>query len=82
VAVDKVEKAEKKPVVSETAAPAEKFDLIAYFKEAREELDKVVWPTREQLLSESAAVFLMVLVSTLFLYAVDSLFHTLAKLVF
>lgn len=82
MAVDKAEKTEKQPVVSETKAPATKFNLITYLKESREELDKVVWPTREQLISESAAVFLMVLISALFLYGIDSLFSALAKLVF
>jgi preprotein translocase subunit SecE len=80
VAVDKVEK--QQPVVSETATPAEKFNLVVYLKEVREELDKVVWPSREQLISESAAVFLMVLISTLFLFGVNSLFHALSTLIF
>ncbi|NET14656.1 MAG: preprotein translocase subunit SecE, partial [Okeania sp. SIO1H6] len=27
----------------------ESFQLLAFFKETKEELDKVVWPSREQL---------------------------------
>jgi len=69
--------------------PPEKFDLAQslkqvpeYLKSVRAELDKVQWPNRQQVISESAAVFLMVMISALFIYLVDSLFHTLARLVF
>ncbi len=63
-------------------AVAEKFNLPVYLKEVREELKKVSWPGRQQVISESAAVFLMVVISATFIYLVDSLFSTLSKLVF
>ncbi|WP_245395510.1 preprotein translocase subunit SecE [Anthocerotibacter panamensis] len=78
MAVDKA----SKPVIPASESPAEKFNLVTYFKEVRAELDKVQWPNRQQVISESAAVFLMVLVSALFIYLVDSLFHFLAGLLF
>jgi len=78
VAVDKA----NKPVAATEPAPTEKFDLRIYLKDVRTELEKVLWPSREQVISESAAVFLVVLVAATFIYLIDSLFHTLAALVF
>jgi len=48
----------------------------------RNELKKVIWPTRQQLISESFAVILMVVASTLLIYLVDSLFAWLSRQVF
>ncbi|MEA5509953.1 preprotein translocase subunit SecE [Crocosphaera sp. UHCC 0190] len=42
--------------------------------ETKEELAKVVWPSRQQLLSESAAVILMVSLVATVIYLVDNLF--------
>ena len=42
--------------------------------ETKEELAKVVWPSRQQLLSESAAVILMVSLRATVIYLVDNLF--------
>ena len=50
------------------------FQVKEFVNETKEELAKVVWPSRQQLLSESAAVMLMVtLVSTL-IYLIDKFF--------
>ncbi len=79
--LDKANK--QQPVANaEPTAPAEKFNLVTYLQDVRVELGKVMWPSRQQVISESAAVFLMVLVSTLFIFLIDSLFHSIAKLVF
>nr|WP_263971803.1 preprotein translocase subunit SecE [Leptolyngbya ohadii] len=48
----------------------------------REELDKVVWPSRQQLISESVAVILMVTLSATLIYLVDQLFGWAARQVF
>ena len=58
------------------------FDARAFFKGTREELGKVVWPTRQQLISESAAVILMVGLSATFIYLVDKLFGWASRQVF
>ncbi len=42
--------------------------------ETKEELAKVVWPSRQQLLSESAAVILMVILVATVISLVDNLF--------
>ncbi|HEY9907522.1 MAG TPA: preprotein translocase subunit SecE [Thermosynechococcaceae cyanobacterium] len=51
-------------------------------KETKDELDKVVWPSRQQLISESLAVILMVILSATLIYLVDNLFTWASKQVF
>jgi len=58
------------------------FKALTFLQETKEELDKVVWPSRQQLISESAAVILMVSLSALLIYLVDQLFSWLATQVF
>jgi preprotein translocase subunit SecE len=48
----------------------------------KEELEKVVWPSRKQWVSESVAVLLMVTLSASLIYLVDGLFAWAAKQVF
>ena len=42
--------------------------------QTKEELAKVVWPSRQQLVSESAAVILMVILVSTIIYLIDNLF--------
>ncbi len=58
------------------------FNLGEFFKGTREELDKVVWPSRQQLISESIAVILMVGLSATLIFFADKLFTWAAKQVF
>ena len=46
----------------------------AFFSQTQEELAKVVWPSRQQLFSESAAVILMVILVATIISLVDKLF--------
>ena len=64
----------------EITAPG--FNPTGFFKETREELDKVVWPSRQQLISESLAVLLMVILSASLIYLVDNFFNWGAGQVF
>lgn len=50
------------------------FSPSTFFQETKEELDKVVWPSRQQLISESVAVILMVTLSASLIYLVDRFF--------
>ena len=50
--------------------------------DTKQELAKVVWPSRQQLLSESVAVMLMVTVVATLIYLVDQIFGWLAGKVF
>lgn len=69
------EKAEAKETTSE-------LNLGGFFNETKEELAKVVWPSRQQLISESVAVILMVILVATIIYLVDNVFHWLAGMVF
>lgn len=71
----------KKDEAQEVAASSG-FDPVGFFKETREELDKVVWPSRQQLISESLAVLLMVILSASLIYLVDNFFNWGAGQVF
>jgi preprotein translocase subunit SecE len=58
------------------------FNVNNFIQGIREEFDKVVWPSRQQLLSESAAVLLMVTLSAALIFLVDKLFTWAAQQVF
>ncbi|MBD2136887.1 preprotein translocase subunit SecE [Anabaena sp. FACHB-1237] len=58
------------------------FSLNNFIQGSKEELEKVVWPSRQQLVSESAAVLLMVTLSASLIYLVDALFGWAARQVF
>lgn len=62
------------PAKVEKTENPEKFSVSEFFKGTREELDKVVWPSRQQLISESVAVVSMVILSATIIYFVDQLF--------
>lgn len=58
------------------------FKPASFFQGTKEELDKVVWPSRQQLISESAAVVLMVILSAILISSVDRLFSWMSAQVF
>ena len=76
----------KKPAAKKSAAPnnssSESFDAGSFVQGTQEELTKVIWPTRQQLISESAAVILMVSLSATLIYFVDKLFGWASQQVF
>lgn len=50
------------------------LNAMNFVNETKEELAKVVWPSRQQLFSESAAVILMVILVATIISLVDKLF--------
>lgn len=58
------------------------FNPGTFLQETKEELDKVVWPSRQQLISESIAVILMVILSASTIYLVDNFFAWAGQRVF
>ena len=56
--------------------------LGKFFQETQEELKKIVWPSRQQLISESAAVISMVILVATLIYFIDKLFAWGAEKVF
>ncbi|MGC1306624.1 MAG: preprotein translocase subunit SecE [Phormidesmis sp.] len=75
-------KAGKAPNSSGASSDSESFNASAFAQGTREELAKVIWPTRQQLISESAAVILMVGLSATLIYLVDKLFGWASRQVF
>ncbi|MEO1069215.1 MAG: preprotein translocase subunit SecE [Cyanobacteria bacterium J06638_6] len=74
---------ESKGKAANTQANAEEsFSVGAFLQGTKEELGKVVWPSRQQLISESAAVILMVSLSATLIYLVDRLFGWVSGQVF
>ncbi|MEO0948767.1 MAG: preprotein translocase subunit SecE [Cyanobacteria bacterium J06641_5] len=70
------------------AAPAndsekqEGFNVAEFLKDTRGELTKVVWPSRKQLISESAAVIFTVGLVAALIYLFDNFFVWVAGKVF
>lgn len=67
-------------IAAQETAPG--FNIATFFQGTKEELDKVVWPSRQQLISESAFVILMVTVSAVLIYLVDKFFSWASAQVF
>lgn len=79
--------AKKEAITPDNAAIKEKeagtnFNITSFADDTKAELTKVVWPSRQQLLSESTAVILMVILVATIIYAVDNLFGWAAGKVF
>ena len=77
--------AKKEAVKKEVAKTNDAVDnkgLTKFVDDTKEELSKVVWPSRQQLISESAAVLSMVVLVSLVIYLVDNLFSWGAGKVF
>ena len=69
------------PVADETGLKS-KFNVLGFVQESKDELSKVVWPSRQQLISESVAVVLMVVLSASIIYLADKLFVWMASRIF
>lgn len=50
------------------------MNLIQYFREAREELSRVTWPSRQDVLEGTQAVLIFVVALTLIVWVLDLLF--------
>ncbi|MDX2255507.1 MAG: preprotein translocase subunit SecE [Pseudanabaenaceae cyanobacterium bins.39] len=53
-----------------------------FLAESKAEFSKIVWPNRQQLISESASVLLMIVAVATFVYLIDALFKAIALQVF
>lgn len=67
---------------AEIEQPSNGFSMGNFSQGLKEEFDKVVWPSRKQLVSESAAVLLMVTLSASLIFLVDKFFSWAAQQVF
>ena len=55
--------------------------LVQYFKDARAELGRVIWPTREQILEGTQAVLVFVIALSVVVYLYDLIFDQFVKVV-
>ncbi len=55
---------------------------VQLIQDSKDELAKVIWPSRQQLISESLAVIAMVTLSATTIYLVNNLFSWAASKVF
>lgn len=71
-----------KAVKKDTPNESQGFDVNQFVNDTKEELKKVVWPSRQQLISESTAVILMVILVATTISLVDKLFAWGASRIF
>jgi preprotein translocase subunit SecE len=67
---------------SEPDSSSDGSGVTKFFTESKAEFGKIVWPTRQQLISESVAVLLMIVAVATFVYLIDALFKAIALQVF
>jgi preprotein translocase subunit SecE len=74
------------PEKSDSSTSMEKskpgIDVAGFVKDSKDELGKVIWPNRQQLISESLAVVLTVSLSAAVIYGVNNLFERAAAFIF
>ncbi len=81
--VEKKEKSEKskdKDAKSKKAAKKPKKGIVKYFKDARSEFKKVVWPTPKQTTNNTLVVIVMCVLAAVFIFGIDALFGLLNQL--
>ncbi|MGL5836627.1 MAG: preprotein translocase subunit SecE [Waterburya sp.] len=64
----------KEQTATKEAVESNSNSAANFALETKEELGKVVWPSRQQLISESAAVILMVILVSTIIYLIDKFF--------
>jgi len=68
------ERAKKKRGERAPQKKKERVGIKQYFREVRQELRKVAWPSREELTTYSIVVFAVTTVITLFVFGLDWVF--------
>ncbi len=54
---------------------------LGYFREVKQEAQKVTWPSRKETIASTIAVFIMVLLASVFLYLSDQVLAWLVSLI-
>lgn len=68
-------------VKAAAATPKKKRSVAKYFKDARSEFKKVVWPSRKQVVNNTIVVIISLIVSGIAVWALDSAFGSLLMLI-
>lgn len=83
-------KAEAKPAKAKATKDAKgksdkngkpKKSIVKYFKDAKSEFKKVVWPTPKQTTNNTIVVIITCALAALFIFGIDSLFTLLNRLI-
>lgn len=74
--------ADKKSKDKKQKPAKKKKGIVKYFKDARAEFKKVVWPTPKETTHNTVVVLVMCAVAALFIFGMDSLFGLLNGLLF
>ncbi|EME68182.1 preprotein translocase subunit SecE [Paramagnetospirillum caucaseum] len=53
-----------------------------FFKQVRQEVSKVTWPTRRETTVSTGMVFIMVVIAAIFFLVIDQIFAASVKLLF
>ncbi len=56
-----------------------KFAPITFFKQVRTEMQKVSWPTRAETTASTIAVFIMVVIASVFLFVADQIISVIIQ---
>ena len=54
---------------------------VVYFRQVKSEMKKVTWPTRKETTVSAIAVFVMVLISSIFLFFADQIIAFIVRLI-
>ena len=58
------------------------MNFVLFFKEVRQELAKVIWPSFDELVGSTIIVLIIIAAFTIFLGAVDFIFRHLSQFVY
>lgn len=73
--------AKEKDKSKKASAKKPKKGIVKYFKDAKAEFKKVVWPTPKNTTNNTIVVIVVCLLAGLFIFGVDTLFAFLNKLI-
>ena len=59
-----------------------KISPIQFFRQVKQEIKKVTWPTRKEVMQTSIMVIILVAIAATFFFFVDQIFVWVVKLIF
>ena len=59
-----------------------KISPIQFFRQVKQEIKKVTWPTRREVMQTSIMVIILVAIAATFFFFVDRIFGWVVKLIF
>ena len=67
--------------MAKAEAQKAKFNPVTYTKEVRSEAKKVTWPTKDETIKSTIAVFIMVALISAFLFVADQIMAFFIRLI-